>query len=57
MAILLPPSNDLLLCRGRSKTRNEDVGVDVWTGLLSVSSSTFPDNLRRANPLGILIGM
>ena len=48
---LLIPSKDLLWCDGRSKTRNE--GVTVGSG----SSRTFPDDLRRGNPLGSLMGM
>ena len=48
---LLPPSKDLLGERGRSKTRKDD------SDLLLASSRALPDDLRRANPFGILMGI
>ncbi len=52
VASLLPPSNDLLPCAGRSKTRK-----DAAAAGFSTSSKAFPDDLRRANVFGSLIGM
>lgn len=47
----LPSLRDLASMEGRSMTRKED-----WGGF-SDSSRTLPDDLRRANPLGILMGI
>lgn len=47
----LPSLRDLASMEGRSMTRKED-----W-GRFSDSSRTLPDDLRRANPLGILMGI
>ena len=47
----LPSLRDLASMEGRSMTRKED-----WGGF-SDSSRTLPDDLRRAKPLGILMGI
>ena len=48
---LLPPSNDLLPYSGRSNTRKDGCGG------FGTSSNAFPDDFRRAKPLGSLIGI
>ena len=45
------PSKDLLLPCGRSKTLKEGSGAGL------ISSNAFPEDFRRANPFGNLIGI